>query len=76
MFDFKQYLWNILITLDQNLNTLTGGDPDETLSSRWAKKARQGDWLSCQLCRVLSWFDKDHCERTIELDEGKNSAVD
>lgn len=67
----KAYLWNLLIAVDQLLNTLTFGDPDETLSSRMGKRVHR-----CKLCRaacrLLHRFDPNHCEKTIEHDEGKD----
>ena len=64
----KQYFWNILISIDQLLNTLIGGDPDETISSRCGKrKIKVCKWL----CKALHMFDKNHCEESIEIDEGK-----
>jgi hypothetical protein len=67
----KRYIWNLLISLDQLLNTLINGDPDETISSRMGKRAREGDQLGKLVCRVLNIFDKNHCEKSIEEDEGK-----
>lgn len=70
----KQYFWNILISIDQLANTLLGGDPDETISSRAGKYARRGrGWVPCQLCKLLNLIDKDHCIRNIEEDEGERS---
>jgi hypothetical protein len=66
----KRYMWNFLISLDQLLNTLLGGNPDETLSSRMGKRARKGDKFAKCFCSVLDVFDKDHCEKSIENDEG------
>lgn len=69
------YVWNLLIALDQLLNTLLAGDPDETLSSRMGKYVQRGrGWLPCQLCKLLDWLfkDKDHCINNIEPDEGKS----
>lgn len=66
----KRYAWNVLISLDQLLNTLLGGDPDETLSSRMGKRARKGDKLGRCFCAVLDVLDKNHCEKSIERDEG------
>lgn len=67
----KSYFWNVLISFDQFCNTLLGGDPDETISSRSGKYARRGrGWFPCQLCRLLNLLDKDHCIRSIEDDEG------
>lgn len=66
------YFWNLLIALDQLANTLLAGDPDETLSSRMGKYAVRGrGWIPCQICKLLSFFDDQHCEKNIEEDEGK-----
>jgi hypothetical protein len=67
----KQYIWNVLISVDQLFNTLLGGDPDETLSSRMGKRAREGDKLGIIVCGVLNVIDKNHCEKSIEWDEGR-----
>lgn len=65
------YLARLFVALDQLLNTILGGNEDETLSSRLGKDARRGYVVGCVLCRVLGWIDKDHCEKAIERDEGK-----
>ena len=65
----KTYLWNILISVDQFVNTIFGGNPDETISSRAAKASRRGDKWGCILCKLLDKIDKDHCNNNIELDE-------
>lgn len=68
-----KYFWNILIWLDQGLNTLAFGNPDETLSSRWGKGKRRGDCKFCDyMCKLLDIVDKGHCERYIEEDEDEN----
>lgn len=69
----KKWIWNLLVSLDQLGNTLTGGDPDETISSRSAKAKRRGYRWGRVLCLALNWFDPGHCEKSIEDDEGKNS---
>jgi hypothetical protein len=66
----KRYIWNILISIDQLFNTVLAGDPDETISSRMGKRARKGDKLGKVICRILNIFDKGHCEKSIEEDEG------
>lgn len=33
----KKYIWNILVALDDLLNAITFGDPQETMSSRMGK---------------------------------------
>lgn len=63
----KPYFWNIFVALDQLLNTVFGGDPDETISSRSAKSEH---WFGKGLCRALHVFDKGHCQKYIEVDEG------
>jgi len=66
----KQYLWNILISIDQFINTLFNGNPDETISSRVGKHIRNGDkgWR-LWLCKALHLLDKNHCIKSIEDDE-------
>lgn len=68
----KKYIWNMLIALDQMGNALTGGDPDETISSRSAKGMMNGSRMGRLMCRFLDIFDKGHCPKAIEPDEGKN----
>ena len=68
-----KYFWNLLIALDQLANTILAGDPDETISSRAAKAARRKKRWGCILCQVLDWFDKDHCLKSIEDDEGSRA---
>lgn len=61
----------MLVAIDQLINTIIGGDPDETISSRAGKYVRRGrGWFPCQLCKLLNLFEKDHCIRSIEEDEG------
>lgn len=67
----SQKFRRILVALDQLLNTLFNGYPDETISSRAAKAKKRGAAWGCILCKILDWFDKDHCEKYIEYDEGK-----
>jgi hypothetical protein len=71
----KQYIWNLLISIDQLFNTILGGYPDETISSRMGKHiARKED--KCHVCRLickfLNLFEKDHCKKSIESDEGES----
>ena len=39
----KKYLWNILIGIDQLCNSILGGDPGETMSSRMGKHLAKKD---------------------------------
>jgi hypothetical protein len=68
------YLWNVLIAIDQLFNALTGGDPDETVSSRMGRWSQLGGWraiVAKPICWLTSLFDKDHCPEAIEADEGQ-----
>lgn len=71
----RKYLLNLLIAIDQGANTLLGGDPDETISSRAGKGQAQGKRWACVLCRFLDWFQRDHCAKSIERNEGADAVV-
>jgi hypothetical protein len=65
----RAYAINNLIAADQAINAAIAGDPDETISSRAAKRrstCRACDWL----CRALDAIDTGHCQDSIEPDEG------
>ncbi len=67
----KTYLWNLLISVDQLFNTILGGYPDETMSSRMGKRLAKKDCTLCTvLCRLLGYIDENHCKESIEWDEG------
>ena len=34
---FYDYFWNVFVGVDQAINTIFGGTPDETISSRWGR---------------------------------------
>jgi hypothetical protein len=65
------YVVRNLIALDQLLNTVLGGDPDETVSSRAAKARARGVTWGCVLCRALDAVHRDHCTRSLEYAEGR-----
>jgi len=65
------YFRRLFVAVDQLLNVIFGGDPDETMSSRAGKDARRGKVFACILCKFLDLFEKDHCEKAIERDRGK-----
>lgn len=68
------YFRRLFVALDQVLNAVTGGSPDETLSSRFFKDLDKRRVIPCILCVLLGWIDKDHCEKALEPDEGKISG--
>ena len=72
----KKWMWNILISVDQLANTIFWGDPDETLSSRMGKMIANGTAgdVEKELCNILDDVEKNHCEVSIEADEGKDEV--
>lgn len=68
------YLYNLLTSLDQLLNTFFGGYPDETLSSRLAKNT--DNFIANWICLFLHRFDHNHCFRSAETDEGEMEQDD
>lgn len=69
-----RYVFNLLIAIDQLGNTLIGGYPDETISSRAGKGALRGSvfWtFAATFIDILFLpFERDHCRKSIEYDEG------
>ena len=71
-----QYILNILVLIDQALNTvLFFGDPHETMSSRIGKYATKGFKWACVICRFLDWVDKRHCATSIEPAVGSKDVI-
>ena len=57
------YVKNILIALDQLLNTIAFGWPDESLSARcWRLHLEGGSSMPYKVINALLFFDKDHCQ--------------
>jgi hypothetical protein len=79
---FGRYVFNNLIALDQACNTISGGDPDETISSRIGKiKENFGGKIPWHrpVARVLDAglerIQPGHCQNAIEPDEGKDALA-
>ena len=77
-----RYFLNQALAIDQLINVMGGGDPDETVSSRVGKIERKHKgripWyrpLPRFLCWALDKIDKDHCREAIEEDEGDNAVI-
>lgn len=61
---FKFTVWQILISLDQLANVLTGGWSDETFSSRVYRKACDGHAWAIKAKKILDtlfFWDQSHC---------------
>lgn len=69
----KRYFFRLFVSLDQLANTILGGYPDETMSSRMGKKlAQKRNCPICTvICRWLNYIDPEHCAESIEYDEGR-----
>jgi hypothetical protein len=76
-----QWGFNFWVSVDQAANALTFGDPDETISSRLGKWTKEEDvgWsrqaLGHTICFFLDIVDENHCENSIEPEEGKNAVA-
>jgi hypothetical protein len=78
-----KYTYNILISIDQRWNTIFGGDPDETISSRLGKiKTMHGGTIpwSRPISKIvdvgLETLHPGHSIKAIEKDEGKDAVLD
>ena len=62
------YWKNLLIAVDQLVNALIGGWPDETLSSRAYRMAADGNpWAMYAIDGLANLFgDENHCETSFE----------
>lgn len=72
---------NFWISVDQMGNTVLFGDPDETISSRLGKWITFDDVDAFRrmwghtVCFFLDWVDSDHCENSIDHEEGKDAIL-
>lgn len=63
------YLKNVALGIDQLFNTVLGGDPDETLSSRAYRTEQKGRVFGKVFRPIIDtilFFDKDHCRTSYE----------
>lgn len=63
------YAYKLLVACDQLMNTLLGGWPDETLSSRFWRWHVAGvrSWPCRWLDRLAALFgDREHCRQSYE----------
>ena len=78
-----RWVMNALISIDRLGNSLLGGDPDETISSRLGRiKVKWGGKIpwTRPVARITDWLldkiDKNHSVDAIEGDEGKDGLID
>ena len=58
---------HIAIGFDQLVNAATGGNVDETISSRAGRLRKEGRGWACVLCKLLDALDKNHCANSIGI---------
>lgn len=67
----RQYLKNLLIVIDQGINAVLGGSPDETLSGRaYEHYPRLAKFIN------LITFNPNHCKEAHERDFTEISVID
>ncbi len=71
----EAYLHRCVVALDQFMNVMTDGDPDETISSRAARAAEKGKPWGVAMSRFLNLFQKDHGAKAQAGDLERAQAV-
>ncbi|MGB4498878.1 MAG: hypothetical protein WBI40_09270 [Methylococcaceae bacterium] len=68
----KPYSYNLLVSIDQFFNTLAGGNPDVTISSKCATMAMNygGNWnrLRKLIDFTFAPIEKNHCQNSMLAD--------
>lgn len=67
---FKWHSKQVLISLDQLINTCLGGWADETLSARCYRNSKKGYWYAKLGVKILDFifkpWDKEHCKESYQ----------
>lgn len=69
-----QYIKNVLIAVDQLINTICMGWPDETFSSRCWRWYLDGKKWPCYIVDTLLFFDIEHCKNSFESEVLRKQA--
>ena len=77
---YKQYGFNCWYAKDNLFSAQTGGDPEETVSSRLGKARDKGSgwgYIANKVDLVARVFfnDLDHCNKSKELNEGSEQVT-
>jgi hypothetical protein len=70
-----RYVMNFLILLDEALNTLAAGSPNETVSERAAKARNEGRKWGCVLCGFLNRINPGHCDKALKSTIGDDAVI-
>lgn len=65
MFFDQDRAWIIAKAFDRLGNSGGGGNGTKTISRSTAEAELRGEPWACALCRFLSWFDEDHCTKSL-----------
>lgn len=74
----EPYLERVAIALDEDVNVDTGGLPDETISSRWARWSKMNGFrgvVGRTGSRMLNLFQRDHGAQAIAGDDARAKRV-
>jgi hypothetical protein len=71
---FGKYFYNLLVSVDQFGNTLAGGSPDETVSSRIGRNYK-GSFAYKFINWLFFWQKGKHCDEAIEPPDHSDDAV-
>lgn len=69
----RDYIYNMLIAIDQLLNAVMFGDPDESISERVGRR-----WPESWVARIINglfFWQKNHVMESLEGDEGKDDLI-
>lgn len=72
----EQYIHRALVGLDQFMNVLTDGDPDETISARAARAAEKGKPWGIAMSKFLDIFQSNHGPKAQAGDVERAQAVE
>ena len=72
----ESYLHRALVAFDVFANVLTGGEPDETISSRAARAATADRWWGIVLSKFLDLFEWDHGAKAQAADAERAETVE
>jgi hypothetical protein len=60
------YIKRVLIGVDQLINSICNGNPDETISSRVGRRRDSAERFFAWIVDKLFFWDKDHTKNSIE----------
>lgn len=60
------YIKRVLIGVDQLINSICNGNPDETISSRLGRRRDSAEQFFAWIVDKLFFWDKDHTKNSIE----------